>query len=162
MPSAEPGLPTTTADGVPLAIALSRSRRRARRQALLLVLPLLLFVLVTFIVPIGQMLHRSVYNPGFAGNMPQVSAWFAANPQGADPDEAAFAALAADLRRLVREEVKVGKSDDEVRKHLTDRYGEFVLLKPTFSWGNAALWGGSSATPLSLVRRYRLAELSRG
>ena len=87
----------TTADGVPLAIALSRSRRRARRQALLLVLPLLLFVLVTFIVPIGQMLHRSVYNPGFAGNMPQVSAWFAANPQGADPDEAAFAALAADL-----------------------------------------------------------------
>ena len=60
-------------------------------------LPLLLFVLVTFIVPIGQMLHRSVYNPGFAGNMPQVSAWFAANPQGADPDEAAFAALAADL-----------------------------------------------------------------
>lgn len=51
------------------------------------------------------------------------------------------AELAADLRRLVREEVKVGKSDDEVRKHLTDRYGEFVLLKPTFSWGNAALWG---------------------
>lgn len=51
------------------------------------------------------------------------------------------AELAADLRRLVREEVKAGKSDDEVRKHLTDRYGEFVLLKPAFSWGNAALWG---------------------
>ncbi len=101
MPPAEPpgGAPgiLTTADGVPLAVALSRSRRRARRQALLLVLPLLLFVLVTFIVPIGQMLHRSVYNPGFADNMPQVSAWFAANPRGADPDEAAFGALAADL-----------------------------------------------------------------
>ncbi len=49
--------------------------------------------------------------------------------------------LAADLRRLVREEVKAGMSDDEVRDHLTDRYGEFVLLKPAFSWGNAALWG---------------------
>ena len=51
------------------------------------------------------------------------------------------AELAADLRRLVREEVKAGKTDDQVRHHLTDRYGEFVLLKPAFSWGNAALWG---------------------
>jgi cytochrome c-type biogenesis protein CcmH len=51
------------------------------------------------------------------------------------------AELAADLRRLVREEVKAGKTDAEVRKHLTDRYGEFVLLKPAFSLGNAALWG---------------------
>lgn len=51
------------------------------------------------------------------------------------------AELAADLRRLVREEVKAGMTDDQVRQHLTDRYGEFVLLKPSFSWGNAALWG---------------------
>ena len=51
------------------------------------------------------------------------------------------AELAADLRRLVREEVKAGKTDAEVRKHLTGRYGEFVLLKPAFSLGNAALWG---------------------
>lgn len=51
------------------------------------------------------------------------------------------AELAADLRRLVREEVKAGQSDDQIRKHLVDRYGEFVLLKPAFSWGNAALWG---------------------
>lgn len=51
------------------------------------------------------------------------------------------AELAADLRRLVREEIKAGKSDGQIRAHLTDRYGEFVLLKPTFSWSNAALWG---------------------
>ena len=51
------------------------------------------------------------------------------------------AELAADLRRLVRDEVKSGMTDDQVRTHLTDRYGEFVLLKPAFSWGNAALWG---------------------
>ena len=51
------------------------------------------------------------------------------------------AELAGDLRRLVRDEIKAGKSDDQVRTHLTDRYGEFVLLKPAFSWGNAALWG---------------------
>lgn len=51
------------------------------------------------------------------------------------------AELAADLRRLVREEVKAGQSADQIRRSLVDRYGEFVLLKPAFSWGNAALWG---------------------
>lgn len=69
------------------------------------------------------------------------------------------AELAADLRRLVREEVKAGKSDDEVRKHLTDRYGEFVLLKPAFSWGNAALWAAPVLVVLAglmlLMRNFR-------
>ncbi len=51
------------------------------------------------------------------------------------------AELAGDLRRLVRDQIKAGKTDNQVRDHLTDRYGEFVLLKPAFSWGNAALWG---------------------
>ncbi|WP_134726090.1 ABC transporter permease [Paracoccus luteus] len=87
----------TTADGRPLARALARSSARARRRAFLLVAPLLLFVVITFVIPIGQMLHRSMYNDGFSANMPQVSAWFAENPPGTQPDEAAFAALAADL-----------------------------------------------------------------
>ena len=50
------------------------------------------------------------------------------------------AELAADLRRIVREEVAAGRSDAEIRDFLTDRYGEYVLLKPVFSWGNAVLW----------------------
>ena len=88
----------TTNDGQPLARALARSSRRARRRAFLLVLPLLLFILVTFVVPIGQMLQRSVKNDGFSANMPQTSAWFAEHKPGTQPDEAAFAALAADLK----------------------------------------------------------------
>ncbi|HRD29264.1 MAG TPA: cytochrome c-type biogenesis protein CcmH [Caulobacter sp.] len=50
------------------------------------------------------------------------------------------AELAADLRRVVREQVAAGRSDAQVKRFLTDRYGEFVLLKPAFSPGNAALW----------------------
>ena len=50
--------------------------------------------------------------------------------------------LAADLRRLVREQVAAGHSDAEVRRYLTDRYGEFVLLTPAFNWLNLALWAG--------------------
>lgn len=77
--------------------------------------------------------------------------------------------LAADLRRLVRDEVKAGMSDDQVRDHLTGRYGEFVLLKPAFSWGNAALWGAPFLVVglglLLLVRGFRSrgaeAELSQ-
>ncbi|MFL5296119.1 MAG: cytochrome c-type biogenesis protein [Phenylobacterium sp.] len=52
------------------------------------------------------------------------------------------AELAHDLRRVVREQVKAGRSDAEIKRFLTDRYGEFVLLTPAFSWTNLALWGG--------------------
>lgn len=50
--------------------------------------------------------------------------------------------LARDLRQIVREQVKAGRSDAEIKRFLTDRYGEFVLLTPAWSAGNLALWGG--------------------
>jgi cytochrome c-type biogenesis protein CcmH len=50
--------------------------------------------------------------------------------------------LARDLRQIVREQVKAGRSDTEIKRFLTDRYGEFVLLTPSFSLGNLALWIG--------------------
>lgn len=90
----------TTADGRPLRAALLRAQGRARRRALLLVAPLLLFVLLTFIIPIGQMLHRSVYHDGFSKYATNLSVWFADHPAGTVPDEAAFAALVADLRAM--------------------------------------------------------------
>jgi cytochrome c-type biogenesis protein CcmH len=52
------------------------------------------------------------------------------------------AELAQDLRRIVREQVKAGKTEPEIKAFLTDRYGEFVLLRPSFSPGNLALWIG--------------------
>ena len=52
------------------------------------------------------------------------------------------AELAGDLRKVVREQVKAGRSDAEIKRFLTDRYGEFVLMTPAFSLGNLALWGG--------------------
>ena len=50
------------------------------------------------------------------------------------------AELAADLRKVVREQIVAGRSDAEVKSFLTDRYGEFVLLTPRFSLANAPLW----------------------
>lgn len=51
------------------------------------------------------------------------------------------AELAADLRRLVREQVAAGRTDQEVKTYLVSRYGEFVLLKPALTWTNGLLWG---------------------
>jgi cytochrome c-type biogenesis protein CcmH len=52
------------------------------------------------------------------------------------------APLASDLRRIVREQVKAGRSDDQIKSYLTDRYGQFVLMRPAFDAGNLALWIG--------------------
>ena len=48
--------------------------------------------------------------------------------------------LARDLRILVRERISAGDSDAEVVKYLTDRYGEYVLLKPQATGANLVLW----------------------
>jgi cytochrome c-type biogenesis protein CcmH len=51
------------------------------------------------------------------------------------------APLARDLRVLVRERIRAGESDAEVRHFLVARYGEFILLEPRFKPGTALLWG---------------------
>ncbi len=51
------------------------------------------------------------------------------------------AALAKDLRVLVRQRLVAGDSNEQVFDYVVSRYGEFVLLKPRFSWRNAVLWG---------------------
>jgi cytochrome c-type biogenesis protein CcmH len=72
------------------------------------------------------------------------------------------ASIARDLRILVRERLQAGDSDQQVIDFLVARYGEFVLLRPRFSWRTALLWLGPSAMlligacgVLVLARRYR-------
>src|ERR671931_1573055 len=73
------------------------------------------------------------------------------------------APLARDLRILVRERLQAGDSDRQVIDFLVARYGEFVLLRPRFSWHTAVLWLGPAAmlliggcVMLVLARRYRV------
>lgn len=51
------------------------------------------------------------------------------------------APLARDLRVLVREQLKTGKTDGEIRDFLVARYGDFILLKPPLKAGTLLLWG---------------------
>jgi len=48
--------------------------------------------------------------------------------------------LARDLRILLRERLVAGDSDEAAVAYLVDRYGEFVLLRPTLKGANLILW----------------------
>ena len=50
------------------------------------------------------------------------------------------ATLAKDLRIIVRERITAGDTDEEVLVFMTDRYGDWVLLKPPFDGTTILLW----------------------
>ena len=95
-------LPTTltTADGTPLKVSFARALRRSRLKALGLVLPLFAFLLITFLVPIGDMLFRSVENQLVGRVLHRtvvaLAEWDAASEEL--PGEPVFAALVADFK----------------------------------------------------------------
>ena len=59
--------------------------------------------------------------------------------QGESIDES-NAQLAADLRALIRERIKAGDSDAQIKQFLVSRYGDFILMKPPFDASTYALW----------------------
>jgi cytochrome c-type biogenesis protein CcmH len=68
--------------------------------------------------------------------------------------------LASDLRRSVREQLEQGKSDEEILKYMTERYGDFVLYRPPFvprTWllwlGPVLLLGGGALIAYRIVSR---------
>lgn len=101
--------PLVTADGVPLKQKLIQSTRRARWRALLLTLPLVIFVLVSFIFPIGQMLLRSVNNDTASSVLPNftiaIKDW---DEQGLPPEET-IKLFVLDMQ-VAREKREIGKT----------------------------------------------------
>jgi putative spermidine/putrescine transport system permease protein len=92
--------PIVTADGILLKVSLARALRRKKLQALLLVAPLFLFIIITFFVPIVDMLFRSVENSIISEILPRSTAllkdWDAEG--NALPSEAVFAAMVEDIK----------------------------------------------------------------
>ncbi|MCX7298856.1 MAG: ABC transporter permease [Rhodobacterales bacterium] len=153
--------PMLAADGRPLKDSLNRALRRQKLRALLLISPLLLFIMLTFVAPIADMLFRSVENQIVQETIPRtVKALEGWDPStGAPHDEATFAALYTDL--VIAEEYKAhtrlgtrlnyefgGASSlfrgtgREVGKWPTEVYTEqFVASDPAYRDGAAwALW----------------------
>jgi cytochrome c-type biogenesis protein CcmH len=59
--------------------------------------------------------------------------------------EESDADVAHDLRVLIREQLKAGASDTEVKAFLVARYGDFILLQPPFKLKTALIWIGPFA-----------------
>lgn len=154
--------PLTTADGKSLKQSLQRSLKRRKRNALLLVAPLFLFVLITFLMPIADMLIRSVDNKItvqiLPTTVPLLSKWDALS--GKLPDEAVFKAFINDVQIAAKAKIinRLGKrlnyeksgtsslfrkTGRKLKKFdptkLTATYQE-TLLKIDKRWGNIGTW----------------------
>jgi putative spermidine/putrescine transport system permease protein len=166
----------TTADGRPLKAALAAAQSRAKRRAFLLVLPLLIFVLLTFLVPIGYMLKRSFEHDGFSASAPALDQWFVENPgfDPANPPEDAYAALVQDLARMQVEKstgvagtrinytvpgtISLFKAGARAAKDLAPPYKE-ALLAVNADWAKPALWRAmASASHVNTLDFYKVAS----
>lgn len=98
VPASADGLtaPETMRDAERLQ-AYRRVKRRESRKALLLAVPLLLFLLVTFIAPIGTLLLRSVQNPEVPQAMPMATELLQRWDEDSIPGAEIYAAMAQDL-----------------------------------------------------------------
>ena len=88
---------------------------RPRLRAAGLALPLVAFIGVTFVVPLGTMLLRSVYDPVVADALPDTIALLREWDGGSDPGEAVYAAAARELLRA-REERTIGRVASRVNR----------------------------------------------
>ena len=89
-----------SSDGIPLEISLKKAERKNKIKAMLLVAPLFLFILITYLMPIGEMLFRSVDDRMITKMLPKtfiaIEKW-----DGKDlPEEPVYAALYEDLSYL--------------------------------------------------------------
>jgi putative spermidine/putrescine transport system permease protein len=154
-------------DGIPLKVRLRRAERTKQVRALLLVAPLFLFILITFLAPIGTLLFRSVENPELPQYLPQTIAAMRSWDGKQLPDEAVFAAFAADLKVAQQERAtaeigkrvnyelpgtrsKILKTGREIAKLDTGPYkAAFVAIDPM--WGEVGTWAviKRASTPLT-------------
>ena len=99
-----------TTDGIPLKVSLRKTERKNKIRAFLLVFPLLLFIIVTFVVPIGDMLVRSVddsqINSVYSKTFEEYNKWDSENNEL--PPEAVYEAIFNDIH--YGDKVQVGKA----------------------------------------------------
>ena len=150
--------PMLAADGTPLKVSLARALRRQKIRALMLIAPLFLFIVVTFLAPIGDMLFRSVENGIVPETLPAtVEALENWDPQsGEAPGEEVFAALHADLEVAVKSKThtKVAsrlnyetpgiaslfrKTGRKVKRMEDGNFKE-QFLKINKGWGDVEVW----------------------
>ena len=146
----------STADGLPLKQSLRKAERGRRFKALMFVLPLLAFVSISFVLPIFDMLFRSVDNPVVSTYLPKTIEKLASWEGPALPKEEVFETLARELL-IAKKNRTVGKvaarlnfetsgmrsainkTVRKIRKYKGTRYKE-ALIKFDKRWGERNTW----------------------
>ncbi len=90
----------TTLDMTSLAERLARVERRKRVRAMALTLPLLVFLALTFLVPLGALLVRAVENPEVADTLVHTGKALSGWDRKTLPPDEAFKALVTDLNTI--------------------------------------------------------------
>jgi putative spermidine/putrescine transport system permease protein len=98
----------TTADGTPLKLSLHRAERAKKIRSFIFLVPTLTFIFITFLIPIADMLFRSVHTPEVRAllhhSVKSLQGWDGSGL----PDERAYHALAQELK-LLKKERTLGK-----------------------------------------------------
>ena len=92
-----------TTDGIPLEVSLKKAEKKNKIKAFLLVAPLLLFLVITYIFPIGDMFLRSIDDKLVTKMLPKTFKAMEKWDGNELPSEAVFEAFYLDYKILVKE-----------------------------------------------------------
>ena len=92
-----------TTDGIPLEESLKKAEKKNKIKAFLLVAPLLLFIIITYVFPIGEMLFRSVDDRMVTNMLPKTFEAMKKWDGKELPQEEVFEAFYLDYKILVEE-----------------------------------------------------------
>ena len=104
-----------TTDGVPLSESLKKAERKNKIKAFLLVAPLLLFLLITYITPIGEMFTRSIDDKMITKMLPKTYKSMESWDGQELPPEEVYASFLSDYKVLVKNKTQ-GKLGQRLNK----------------------------------------------
>ena len=169
-------VPLNEVTGPTLKQRMARAERVSRLKSQALILPLLVFLLLTFLVPIGTLLYRSLNNPEVVGSLPRTVAAIAQWDGKALPPEPAYQALAEDLLQA-RKDQSLGDLSKRLNMELAGyrsllaKTARALPFKPEPAaykdaleslderWGDPAYWQVIRRNSSSLTPYYLLAAL---
>jgi len=162
---------------VPLKVRLRRAERSYKLRSLALIAPLLIFLVLSFVLPISTLLYRAVDNHELADAMPKTVAALDGWDGDAIPAEPVFVALATDLRdlkeagRIGIPAKRLGYEISGFRSVLTKTLRKLpapdaqnvrdVVVDAVPEWGELRYWKAFERAAKPYTPRYLLASVDR-
>nr|CAA6806915.1 MAG: Spermidine Putrescine ABC transporter permease component PotB (TC 3.A.1.11.1) [uncultured Thiotrichaceae bacterium] len=168
-------------DGVPLKQKLARTTRKLKMRAFLLTLPLVLFLVVSFVLPIGQMLLRSINNPAGSNVLPVFAELIQDWDEQGLPNEAVFEAFVKDVQTAQKNR-EIGKTVGNLAtrvnyempgtrslftsagrklKKVTEAPYKEALLATNKKWDNPVIWRTLKRVSRDYTPAFYMAALDR-